>query len=64
MAEIEINVMVQQCLSRRIDTIEEVRREVAAWQAHRDRPEARIDWQFTAADARIRLKRLYPTLVE
>jgi len=64
MAEIEINVMVQQCLSRRLETIEEVRREVAAWQADRDRLEAKIDWQFTTADARIRLKRLYPTLEE
>ncbi|MYH72986.1 MAG: hypothetical protein F4153_10510 [Acidimicrobiia bacterium] len=63
MAEIEINVMVQQCLNRRIETIEKVREEVSAWQASRDRLEAKIDWQFTTDDARIKLKRLYPTLV-
>ena len=63
MAEIEINVMVKQCLNRRIATIEEVSQQVAAWQADRDQLEAKIDWQFTTGDARIKLKRLYPTLV-
>jgi hypothetical protein len=62
MAEIEINVMVRQCLSRRIADIDTVRREVAAWQAHRDQLNAKIDWQFTTETARIKLKRLYPTL--
>ena len=38
--------------------------EVAAWQAQRDRLEAKVDWQFTSDDARIKLKRLYPTLDE
>ena len=61
MAEIEINVMVSQCLSRRIDNIETVRSEVAAWQARRDNLQAKINWQFTTKDARIKLKRLYPT---
>ena len=61
MAEIEINVMVAQCLDRRIDSIETVRSEVAAWQARRDRLQARVNWQFTTKDARIKLKRLYPT---
>ena len=41
-----------------------MRREVAAWQAQRDRLEAKADWQFTSDDARIKLKRLYPTLDE
>ncbi len=62
MAEIEINVMVQQCLNRRLETVAQVAQQVAAWQADRDRLEAKIDWQFTTGDARIRLKRLYPTL--
>ena len=62
MAEIEINVMVRQCLNRRIADIETVRREVAAWQAHRDQLNARIDWQFTTDQARIKLKRLYPSI--
>lgn len=62
MAEIELNVMIGQCLSRRIDSIEKVRSEVAAWQSQRDQLNAKIDWQFTTKDARIKLKRLYPTL--
>ena len=61
MAEIEINVVVSQCLGRRIDNIETVRREVAAWQARRDNLQAKVNWQFTTKDARIKLKRLYPT---
>lgn len=60
-AEIELNVMIKQCLNRRIDTIEELREEVAAWQACRDRLRAKVNWQFTTQDARIKLKRLYPT---
>ena len=62
MAEIELNVMVKQCLSRRIDTISEVTTEVAAWQSHRNNLNAKVDWQFTAQNARTKLKRLYPTL--
>jgi len=62
MAEIEINVMVRQCLNRRIDNIETVRSEVAAWQSHRDNLQAKVNWQFTTADARVKLKRLYPTV--
>jgi len=61
MAEIEINVMVRQCLSRRLCDIETVRSEVAAWQAHRDQLQATINWQFTTEAARVRLKRLYPS---
>ena len=61
-AEVELNVMIRQCLNRRIDCIEVPRREVAAWQASRDSIKAKVDWQFTTDDARIQLKRLYPTL--
>lgn len=61
-AEIELNVMISQCLSRRIDSIEELRDEVSAWQAQRDQNRAKVCWQFTTPDARIKLKRLYPTL--
>lgn len=60
-AEIELNVMISQCLARRIDTIEQLREEVSAWQARRDQLQAKVNWQFTAEDARIKLKRLYPT---
>lgn len=61
-AEIELNVMNRQCLNRRIDSLETVRDEVAAWQAARDRLQAKVHWQFTNEDARIKLHRLYPTL--
>jgi len=60
-AEIELSVLVRQCLNRRLDSLESLRHEVAAWQARRDQREAKVNWQFTAEDARIKLKRLYPT---
>ena len=62
MAEIELNVLIGQCLNRRIDNIEDVRRETAAWQQFRNNKNAKVNWQFTAEDARIKLSRLYPTL--
>jgi hypothetical protein len=61
-AEIEIGVLNRQCLDRRIDTLEETRSETKAWQTHRNNAEARINWQFTCGDARIKLERLYPSL--
>jgi hypothetical protein len=61
-AEIELNVLNGQCLNRRIDEIEIVRQEAQAWQEYRDSLEAKVNWQFTNEDARIRLQRLYPTL--
>jgi len=61
MAEIELNVLTGQCLNRRIDNIEDVRREVQAWQEHRNNKNAKVNWQFTTEDARIKLYRLYPT---
>ena len=57
-AEIEISVMVRQCLDRRMGSIEEVRREVSAWNRHRDNLQAKVDWQFTTEDARVKLRRL------
>jgi len=62
MAEIELNVLIGQCLGRRIDNLEKVRREVAAWQEHRNNKKSKVNWQFTAEDARVKLSRLYPTL--
>lgn len=61
-AEIELNVLNGQCLNRRIDEIEIVRQEAQAWQEYRDSLEAKVNWQFTNEDARIKLHRLYPTL--
>jgi hypothetical protein len=62
MAEIELNVLIGQCLGRRIDNIAEVECEASAWQEHRNNKNATVNWQFTTEDARIKLHRLYPTL--
>jgi len=64
MAEIELNVLIGQCLNRRIDDIEVVRRESLAWQEFRNNKGAKVNWQFTAENARTKLNRLYPTLNE
>ena len=61
-AEIELNVLTSQCLNRRIDNIETVKKEVAAWQEFRNNKNAKVNWRFTTADARVKLSRLYPTL--
>lgn len=60
-AEIELNVLIHPCLDRRIGHIDELRQEGAAWQAQRDTIHAKVNWQFTAENARLKLKRLYPT---
>ena len=59
MAEIELNVLNNQCLKRRIGSIEEVRDEVEAWELARNGLDKKINWQFTTEKARIKLKRLY-----
>lgn len=61
MAEIELGVLARQCLDRRIGDAETLRHEVAAWELDRNDRTAKVDWRFTAADARIKLKRLYPS---
>ena len=61
-AEIELSVLSRQCLDRRVPDLETLQREVAAWQDTRDRTATTVNWRFTAADARIKLKRLYPSL--
>jgi hypothetical protein len=61
MAEIELNVLNNQCLGRRIDSIEKVREEVEAWEKARNAFDKKINWQFTKEKARIKLKRLYPS---
>jgi len=63
MAEIELNVLMGQCLNRRIDNITTVKNEVKAWQQSRNNKKAKINWQFKAEDARIKLKKLYPTIL-
>ena len=61
-AEIELSVLKRQCLARRIPEMEQMRSEVMAWNADRNNGQAKVDWQFSTEDARIKLKRLYPNL--
>jgi len=62
MAEIELNVLLGQCLNRRIDNIEKVMSEAAAWQNHRNNKDAKVNRHFRTDDARIKLSRLYPSI--
>jgi hypothetical protein len=62
MAEIELHVLNGQCLNRHIATLDEIRDEAKAWEDHRNNKDAKINWQFTNKDARIKLKRLYPSI--
>ena len=62
MAEIELSVMQQQCLDRRIPDIPTLEHEAAGWEGERNSEHAVIKWQFTTRDARIKLKSLYPVL--
>jgi len=59
-AEIELSVLSQQCLARRISSTEELSRELAAWQQQRNRTASKVIWHFTTEDARVKLKHLYP----
>jgi len=60
MAESELGVLSTQCLDRRIPDKQTLTNEVAAWTTNRNKHHAKADWQFTTADARVKLKRLYP----
>ena len=62
MAESELSVLTTQCLDRRIPDKQTLIKEVAAWENSRNQKHAKADWQFTAADARVKLKRLYPVI--
>jgi len=64
MAEIELHVLNGQCLDRHIATKEEITSEVEAWQNHRNNKTSKINWQFTNDKARIKLKRLYPSILD
>ena len=61
-AEIELSVLHRQCLNRRIEDVEQLTFEIAAWETERNGQRVTIRWQFTTADARIKLRRLYPQL--
>jgi transposase len=60
MAEIELSALVRQCLDRRIPDKESLAKEVKAWEDERNSEVVKVHWQFTTADARIKLRSLYP----
>ena len=62
MAESELSILSRQCLNQRIPDLDQLRREVSAWQNERNQAETPMIWRFTTEDARIRLARLYPSL--
>jgi hypothetical protein len=61
-AEIELSVLKGQCLQERIPSLKTMRKEIVAWELNRNNKQAKVNWQFSTPDARIKLKRLYPIL--
>jgi hypothetical protein len=61
-AEMELSALARQCLDRRIPDQPTLRREVAAWERARNAAVVKVDWQFTTDDARVKLRKLYPTI--
>lgn len=64
MAEIELHVLNGQCLNRHLSSMEEIKAEVEAWTQHRNNKNSTINWQFCNTQARIKLKRLYPSIID
>lgn len=62
MAEIELSILARQCLSDRMPSLQLLQEQVAAWQIQRNEAQIKINWRFTTEDARIKLKRLYPSI--
>jgi hypothetical protein len=62
MAEIELSVLARQCLDQRLESSAKLREEIEAWERERNEQQVEIKWQFTTADARIKLHRLYPVI--
>ncbi len=63
MAEIELSVLARGCLKERMNNLQYLREQVALWQQRRNQAQVKVNWRFTTADARIRLKRLYPSIL-
>ena len=61
MAEIELGILSRQCLKKRIPDQQSMRKEVEAWERNRNNMKLKVDWQFSTKDARIKLKKLYPS---
>jgi transposase len=64
MAEIELSILSRQCLNERMENVENLRAECSAWLDKRNKQVTNVDWHFTTEDARIKLKRLYPSTHE
>jgi hypothetical protein len=64
MAEIELSVLSRQCMNDFFETREELAAAIAKWERERNENQTGIDWRFTTADARIKLKRLYPIILD
>jgi hypothetical protein len=62
MAEIELSVLSRQCINQRIPDNQTLRLHVHAWEQDRNSKVVKVDWRFSTADARIKLKRLYPKI--
>ena len=62
MAEIELSALSRQCLARRIDSAAALASRVAGWEQERNERQVEVRWRFTTADARIKLRRLYPSV--
>ncbi len=62
MVEIVLSVLVRQCLKRRLPDVETLRREAEAWAEERNLLGASVGWRFTTADARTKLRKLYPSI--
>jgi hypothetical protein len=62
MAEIELGILNRQCLNRRLDNAATIQREVAAWENDRNQRSSKVNWRFTTANARVKLRRLYPSI--
>jgi len=63
MAEIELSVLAKQCLAERMGSLEHLTAQVLAWQERRNKAKAKVNWQFTTEQARIKLKKLYPQIL-
>lgn len=63
-AEIELSILTRQGLTHRVASLTEFEQQVQAWVKQRNDKSAKVDWQFTAEDARIKLKRLYPSTID
>ena len=62
MAEIELSALNNQCLDRRIPNMDSLKQEIEAWEENRNQKSKSVNWRFTTDDARIKLKRLYPSI--